>query len=213
MWGLVNSYFKEYPADLVTWVETYAPYLDTEVDSSQYQNAWRGWAALGQATATEVTGSGLYGGYFKHLADTLVQNDGDNDGGIPVIDAEPDDHDQSWVTNYLGFMCMARMIDISGLVSGDASPAAGLAVRVAPVPSVALPTLSFTLAQPAEVSIRIFDISGRRVAGRDIGSLAEGPHMISLGEKLGSSAISPGIYFYSLDAGTDVAKGKLVVLK
>jgi hypothetical protein len=160
-----------------------------------------------------VTGSGVHGGYFKHLADTLVLNDGDSDGGIPVIDAEPDDHDQSWVTNYLGFMCMARMIEISGLASGDALPAGNLTAQVAPVPSMELPALNFRLGQAAEVSIRIYDISGRRVAGRHIGSLTKGPHTISLAEELGSSAVSPGIYFYSLDAGTDVARGKLVVLK
>jgi hypothetical protein len=213
MWGLVNSYFQEYPAGLEAWVDSMAPYLNTEIDSSQYQNAWRGWAALGQWTAGQVLDSPIYAGYFKHLADTLVLNDGDLDGGIPVIDAEPDDHDQSWVTNYLGYMCMDRLITTSGLASRGGFRAKGLEVNVTPVPSYGVPRLRFSLPGPSHVSVEVFDVTGRSVYADDVGILGSGVHTVPLFGSEESTPSSAGVYFYVLRSGTDVAKGKIVVLR
>jgi hypothetical protein len=211
MWGIVKSYFQEYPAGLETWVETYAPYLDTEVDSSDYQNAWRGWAALGQTTASEVLDSDVYGDYFKHLADTLIANDGDNDGGIPVTDPEPDDQDQSWVTNYLGYMCMDRLITTSGTAGRHDVQPSGLKVSVGPVPSADLPQLHFTLDASAHVRVAVYDVTGRMVAGKHMGRLQGGDHSVGFSDV--THEIKPGIYFYNLRSGREVAKGKFIVLK
>jgi hypothetical protein len=212
MWGVVNSYFADNPVGLETWVETYAPYMDTEIDSSTYQNAWRGWSALGQFTATEALDSGTYGAYFQHLADTLVANDGDLDGGIPVIDPEPDDHDQTWVTNYLGFMCMDKMIDNAGLVARPELPAGDLLVKVTPMPSAEAPRLRFSLREPTAVKVDVYDIAGRSVLSRDQGLMEAGPHSVRL--ELGmEGAGAAGIYFYRIRAGRSIASGKIVVLR
>ncbi len=210
MWGLVHSYFKEYPAELETWVETYAPYLDTEIDSSDYQNAWRAWAALGQSTASEVLGSSLYAAYFKHLADTLVANDGDSDGGIPVKDADPDNYDQSWVTNYLGLMCMDRLLVTAGI--GDVASEQDLNVRIIKNPSRGLPRISFTLNEPSPVRFAFYDIRGRRLVGSDLGWLGAGEQQIDLSDFISKYRIAPGMYFYELHSGRRLAKGKVVVL-
>jgi len=212
MWGVVNSYFADDPEGLATWVETYAPFLDTEIDSSTYQNAWRGWAALGQYTAFDVLGGGDYESYFKHLADTLVLNDGDLDGGIPVIDAEPDTQDQSWVTNYLGFMCMDRLIDYAGVAERRETGLADLAARAAPMPSVGLPRLRFMLAAPARVKVNVYDVTGRSVVSKDLGMTPAGSHSVPLAGEA-EQAASAGIYFYSVQAGRRVASGKIVVLR
>lgn len=213
MWGLVNSYFEDYPTGLEAWVDSVAPFLNTEIDSSQYQNAWRGWAALGQFTAGTVLDSPVYNGYFTHLADTLVLNDGDSDGGIPVIDAEPDDHDQSWVTNYLGYMCMDKMLVISGLARGDAVPARGLEVIAGPVPAFDSPLIRFALPAPSDVVIEVFDVRGRSVYAEHLGALESGSHTLSLFGGPGKAPPSAGVYFYVLRSGTDVAKGKVVMLR
>jgi hypothetical protein len=212
MWGVVNSYFADDPESVATWVETYAPYMDTEIDSSTYQNAWRGWSALGQYTAFDVLGSGDYEAYFKHLADTLVLNDGDLDGGIPVIDAEPDTRDQSWVTNYLGFMCMDKLIDYAGVAGRYETGVADLAARAAPMPSVGLPRLSFMLGTPARVKVNVYDVVGRRVVSKDLGMTPAGSHSVPLAGEAAQAA-SAGIYFYHVEAGRKVASGKIVVLK
>jgi hypothetical protein len=185
--------------------------MDTEVDSSTYQNAWRGWAALGQHTASQVLKSEAYAAYFKHLADTLVLNDGDSDGGIPVIDAEPDDHDQSWVTNYLGYMCMDKLIATAGLASRHGSPGGDLRVTVTPMPSYS-PSLQFELHEPSHVMVEVYDVRGRSVMSRNVGLLGVGFHSIPL--RIGvADEYSAGLYFYVLDSGRKVANGKIVVLR
>jgi hypothetical protein len=213
MWGIVHSVFADDPTGLEAWVTAGAPSLDTEIlpTAGDYQNAWRAWAALGQSTASEVLDSPTYGGYFKHLADTLISNDGDLDGGIPVLDADPDNYDQSWVTNYLGFMCMDRMLATAGATSGGTLMGGRFEVSVTPVPSNRLPSLRFNLSEPSRVRISIYDCAGRIVSDLDAGLLGSGIQSISLGE--GVSPASPGIYFYKVRSGRDVATGKIVLVR
>ncbi|HVP57214.1 MAG TPA: T9SS type A sorting domain-containing protein [bacterium] len=214
MWGIVHSFFANNPTSLKTWVTTSAPYLDTEVLPSDgaYQNAWRAWGALGQSTASQVLDSPTYGGYFKHLADTLVANDEDNDGGIPVLDADPDNYDQSWVTSYLAFMCMNRLLVTAGtpVVAKD-GPA--LDAEVSPVPSVGMPRLAFNLPKSGTVKVSVYDAAGRRVMEQDLGTLGSGFHRVDLGVSPGFANASPGIYFYEVRTAADVATGKMVVLR
>jgi hypothetical protein len=214
MWGLVHSKFAANPTGLQPWVTTGAPYLDTEVDPSagDYQNAWRAWAALGQSTATGVLDSPTYAGYFQHLADTLVANDGDLDGGIPVQDPDPDNYDQSWVTNYLGFMCMDRLIVTAGAPVA-AVTGTGLKVTVSPMPSAGFPTLRFDLAGARTIWVGVYDAAGRSVATRNAGILGAGPNSIDLGSIVASRPCAPGIYFYEVRSGEAAARGKLVVLR
>jgi hypothetical protein len=213
MWGIVNSWFQEYPTGVEAWVDSIGPFLNTEIDSSEYQNAWRGWAALGQYTAGEVLNSPLHAGYFIHLADTLVLNDGDLDGGIPVIDAHPDNYDQSWVTNYLGFMCMDKMMTLSEVAFNSVRRIETLEAVVTPVPASDSPRLRFALPGPSQVSLEVFDVRGRSMHAEDLGVLGGGSHSVDV---FGSDLkLRPpaGVYFYVLRSGTSVARGKLVMLR
>jgi hypothetical protein len=213
MWGITNSWYREHPEGLQAWADGMAPYLDTEIDSSEYQNAWRGWAALGQSTAGTALDSPVYAAYFKHLADTLVHNDGDSDGGIPVIDGESDDHDQSWVTNYMGFMCMDRLLTISGLASRDDRAVGGLEVSAAPVPAYGVPSLRFALPRPSHVEVEVFDVRGRSIYADDLGMMGIGAHVLPLFGAGGHTPSSAGVYFYIVRSGSNVAKGKIVMLR
>ncbi|MFZ1948386.1 MAG: hypothetical protein WAW06_12625 [bacterium] len=214
MWGIVHSTFADDPTGLEAWVAAGAPYLDTEVDptAGAYQNAWRAWAALGQSTATEVLDSPTYGAYFEHLADTLVANDGDLDGGIPVLESDTDLQDQSWVTNYLGFMCMDRLAATAGTPSGRMI-APAFEVTASPVPSAGIPSLSFSLAKAAPVMVRVFDVGGRVVAARSEGVLEAGFHRIGLDRTGVGEPAAAGIYFYEVRAGASTARGRLVLVR
>ncbi len=214
MWGIVHSVFADDPTGLEAWVTTYAPNLDTEVlpSAGSYQNAWRAWAALGQSTATEVLDSPTYAGYFEHLADTLIANDGDNDGGIPVLDADPDNYDQSWVTNYLGYMCMDRLLATAGTPVATAS-GHGLRVAVSPMPSKDLPSLMFNLDKAALVRVSVYDTMGRRVAEENIGLLGPGLQRVALAHSANLAGVSPGLYFYQVQAGGNVARGKILLVR
>ena len=215
MWGIVHSVFADDPTGLGAWAGSYASYLDTEVDptAGNYQNAWRAWAALGQSTAADVLDSPTYAGYFKHLADTLVANDGDNDGGIPVLDSDPDNYDQSWVTSYLGFMCMDRMFASAGAPAASLSQESGRGVRVSQVPSRGFPSLILNLTRASRVAVSVYDASGRRVAEQDAGLLGQGSHSLPLGQVSGLTGMSSGIYFYEVRSGAEIARGKMVLLR
>jgi len=60
----------------------------------------------------------------------------------------------------------------------------------------------------ASPRLEMFDVSGRRVADRDLGSLGPGRHTIRLDEV---SAVVPGVYFLRLTSGPDVAGSRIVV--
>jgi hypothetical protein len=82
-------------------------------------------------------------------------------------------------------------------------------VRVFPNPSGGSATLYFSLATEGPVEISLYDAGGR-LAGR-IGfvRLARGSHEIGLDGR----GLGPGIYFYSVRAGSATSAGKLVILR
>jgi hypothetical protein len=71
----------------------------------------------------------------------------------------------------------------------------------------------FRLAEPSRVSVTVYDVAGRSVTSRDAGILRPGFHSIALNEGLTGGEVSPGLYFYTLRYGTELANGKVVVLR
>jgi hypothetical protein len=68
-------------------------------------------------------------------------------------------------------------------------------------------TLHFFTAQSGQMTIRVFDISGRLISTEKLNFGAPGTH-----EYLGSAAgLSSGIYYIRLETETSVATGKLIV--
>lgn len=104
VWGLVNSYFRENPAETVEWLTTYAPEMETYVSAGSWQNAWNAWYMLGHYATWKETDDTTYQDNYDWLLNHLMEEDGDDDGGIPAAEVDPDDMDQSWVSNYLTFM-------------------------------------------------------------------------------------------------------------
>ncbi|NOT33095.1 MAG: T9SS type A sorting domain-containing protein [Candidatus Eisenbacteria bacterium] len=81
---------------------------------------------------------------------------------------------------------------------------------VRPNPSRAS-TLTFRLALPgtAPAQLELLDVSGRRVAEREVGSLGAGRHTVALGAGL---QLAPGVYMARLRAGSSVRVARVVVL-
>lgn len=98
--------------------------------------------------------------------------------------------------------------------------------RPTPVGAVSLPS-AFGLARPANPSfggrvtlalflpdasaarLELIDVTGRRVAGREVGSLGPGSHAVRLGDDGG---IRPGVYFVRLSRGAKVALARVTIL-
>jgi hypothetical protein len=81
----------------------------------------------------------------------------------------------------------------TGVGEGVASFALG---RIAPNPSGNRFDVSFSLPSGAPASLSVFDVSGRRVAGREVGGLGAGIHVVSFG---GREALRPGLYMVRLN--------------
>ncbi|MEO0181769.1 MAG: T9SS type A sorting domain-containing protein [candidate division WOR-3 bacterium] len=66
------------------------------------------------------------------------------------------------------------------------------------------PELSFSISQQARVSFSLFNISGQKAYERDLGTLAPGPHTISL------PGLKPGVYFLHLRINNKLIEKKII---
>jgi len=83
-----------------------------------------------------------------------------------------------------------------------------------PNPFNPLTTFTYTLAQPARVSIAIFDLSGALVCRMDQGSQPAGRHQAQwAGHNWSGNAVSSGVYFYRLEGAGEVPARKMILLK
>jgi hypothetical protein len=72
---------------------------------------------------------------------------------------------------------------------------------VAPNPSRGAVTISFSLAQAGEASVRIFDVAGRSVRNLATGALPAGPRTIGWDGRTSAGALAePGLYFCEVRA-------------
>ena len=68
----------------------------------------------------------------------------------------------------------------------------------------------FALPVASRATLELVDVSGRRVASRDVGTLGAGRHEMNLGE---GQRLSSGIYFVRLTQGVNVATRRVTVLE
>ena len=74
--------------------------------------------------------------------------------------------------------------------------------------------ISFTLAGEGPAQLRVFDIRGRQVWTRELGSLGVGAHRLPWqGVDNNGAALPSGIYFYRLEAGQFSETRKMVLTR
>jgi len=115
------------------------------------------------------------------------------------------------------FDIYAQRVQANGQLGGDvvSVPADGpLAFALEPVgPNPARGgalTVRFALPSGAAASLELLDVSGRRVASREVGSLGAGSHTLALGEGL---QLSPGLYLVSLRQGANRRTSRVAVVE
>ncbi len=96
-----------------------------------------------------------------------------------------------------------------GTTTGAAGgqPAAFALYQSRPNPARGAAVIAFELPEDVDVTLAVYDLSGRRVATLADGLLPDGEH-----ERV-VSGLAPGVYIYRLDAGDFVATKKMVVIK
>ena len=210
LWGLVNSYFKLHPDEAFAWVTENAPYLDTLVTGGSWHLAHNAWYALGHWMAFEITGDSTY--YYNHafLTDTLLAQDGDDDGGIPANFEDNDDMDQSWCTAYLGFMCLNPLLEPQTSVQDDTKPLPYeyLIVNNYPNPFNNSTNISYSGFPSGNLKAEVFDILGRRV---DViyNRVSPGSGLINWD----ASGFSSGVYFIRLSSPGSNGIARAVLIK
>jgi len=70
-------------------------------------------------------------------------------------------------------------------------------------------TVAFSLASSTAAKLELLDVSGRRAAARDVGSLGPGHHQVQLGE---DRPLRSGIYFVRLSQGPNVIVARVAIL-
>jgi len=111
MWGICNSRFRLDPSYGQTWLATYASYLDTWQATGQWNNSWNVWYAHAYHYMYDVTGTEAFHAQAVSNVDRLLAMDTDNDGGIMATSTDPDSIDQTWVSCYLNWMGIDKIID------------------------------------------------------------------------------------------------------
>jgi hypothetical protein len=70
-------------------------------------------------------------------------------------------------------------------------------------------TVAFSLANASAARLELIDVSGRRAAAREVGSLGPGHHQLRLGE---DRALPSGVYFVRLSQGPNRIFSRVVIL-
>jgi hypothetical protein len=132
LWGVCASLFDAYPDSGALWLPTMAPNTDTwqAPIAGGWNHSWNTWYGHAHHLVFAVLGDSTYWNNAVYIADSLLQFDTDDDGGITANGLDPDTVDQSWVSCYLDWMDLERII--------NALPSADLAAAgfVSPPPSV-----------------------------------------------------------------------------
>ena len=79
-----------------------------------------------------------------------------------------------------------------------------------PNPAVRELTASFTLPSAAPATLELLDLAGRRVSGREVGSLGPGRHALRLDQ---SPQLAPGVYWLRLTQGGRALTARGVVVR
>jgi hypothetical protein len=120
-----------------------------------------------------------------------------------VESADPSGYEVDGVMGVSGRFAIASVLGVGG-------EKVSFALRGAvPNPSRGL-TVSFSLASAEPAKVAVYDLSGREVRSRQVGSLGAGRHLVSLGAP---GTLAPGIYLVRLVQGGRQLVARAVVVR
>ena len=121
-YGVIESYMKENPSELVPWVTEYAPKLGGWIDESvpanpdnwtDWRNAWNAWNMLGQFTSAQILGKEGMTNELTAMSilSKLVAQENPTTGAIAGSQQRPSTEAESWITAYLLYFGLLEVID------------------------------------------------------------------------------------------------------
>lgn len=126
LWGVCNSLWIAYPDSGTMWINQYGTQLETWETPSNWYNAYNTWYSNATFRCWEITGDSLYWNRGVFYADSLLAFDVDDDGGIPPgTCCISNGNDHSWVSAYMGWMGLERIISSGPITLAQASGVVG----------------------------------------------------------------------------------------
>lgn len=113
LWGVCVSLFTLYPDSGRDWLAEYGPDLDIWQSTGQWNHSFNTWYCNAQYEVFNITLDSTYWENAIFITDSLIGLDTDHDGGIPPGRTYPVTNDHSWVSAYMGWMGMERIINTS----------------------------------------------------------------------------------------------------
>jgi hypothetical protein len=97
----------------------------------------------------------------------------------------------------------------TGVETITAEIAANAVGRTYPNPASAAVNFDVNLGGNNNVSVQVFDLTGRLVASEDKGMMSKGNHTITVN----TTALVKGLYIYRVNIGTETSTGKFSIIK
>ena len=114
LWGVCASLFDAYPDSGGLWLPSIATNLELwQPPTGSWNNAWNTWYGHAHHLVFVVLQDSTYWDNAVYIADSLLRFDTDDDGGITANGFDADSVDQSWVSSYLNWMDLERIINVS----------------------------------------------------------------------------------------------------
>src|SRR5262245_15452146 len=122
----------------------------------------------------------------------------------------PPGHYLLFTLNRDGVPSIGRVVQVTRPPAGAPVPGTGgLALAGArPNPATHGLLIAFTLPDASPAELTVFDLGGRRVLTRDVGSLGAGEHVVDLG----SAGLKPGVYMIRLTQNGQSVSSRAIVL-
>jgi hypothetical protein len=111
IWGICRSIFEHDSTLGREWLYTYLRFQKYLEDFGQWNNSWNIWYAHGYNFSGRIMRQYRYRLYHHNLTDSLLVQDGDNDGGVPPTKGDSPNGDHSWVSTYMVFMGFEGLMD------------------------------------------------------------------------------------------------------
>ena len=178
-----------------------------------------GFAAEGVEEGVELSwrAAGGYAGFNLYRCESSARVDARNklNGGL-ITGTTPYRYIDFEVTENTTYNYWLEAVDVNGLSETygpvectwrGSLPGAYALRQSKPNPSNGTAVVAFDLPEPADVTLAVYDISGRKVSTFVNGRLEAGEHEAVV------SGLSPGVYVYRLDAGVFDAAKKMVVVE
>lgn len=169
---------------------------------SDHASFWQyGYTAIEvvEGSAEEIWGG--YNPYYHQASDTLGNYLSSFPYGTDMVRAS------------IGLLAtLAEPVGPSSTEGGSVGPVGGLSLY--PNPSVSSASLDLNLGRPADVSVTVYDLSGRAVRRLHSGQLAAGRHVLAWdGADASGAPVPSGLYVFRVSSGGDVRTASLCVLR